>query len=383
VSLDDPDSAHGGLAPESEDTASDWASSAPGPENTAPGSGFTAAPASQGSADEAPAVAATAGSPKKRGTRRHKIIYIGVAAFVVALGIGSYITAEVYSTSKSCDSCHEMNAYYNSWSVSVHRNVECVQCHIPPGFPSFVKTKVLSLRELWVHLTGSVEPPLAVTRKIPSGNCLACHANPGNVTKGTTTFPHSAHSDAKCVDCHVRLVHRTVNPPYYVDPLTMSKCLSCHNGQSGSPPSNCGACHTPPHEARGECSNCHNTNSFFRTLAAPSSHPLALTGGHQGVACSSCHVTRAGVSNIPGTSLPQPAGLSCVSCHAVQHVGLTDCANCHTVNGFLPSTFQHPREGPHVPTGEHVLTCQNCHKVTQDYQQATCSPCHSGTPSGD
>ncbi len=83
-----------------------------------------------------------------------------------------------------------MNPYYNSWSVSVHKNTNCVQCHIPPGFPSFVKTKILSLRELWVHVFGKAEPPLAVTRKIPNSNCLACHANPPTVheeAQGDTT----------------------------------------------------------------------------------------------------------------------------------------------------------------------------------------------------
>ena len=378
---DGPDGEHAGLGPESEDTASDWVSPASGAET----------PSSKANPSGETPVAAAAGEPaakppkppKKRMSRRRKIVFIAIAAVVVVLVVASFVTAEAFSTNKSCNSCHEMNPYYNSWSVSVHKNTNCIQCHIPPGFPSFVKTKILSLRELWVHVAGTVEPPLAVTRKIPNSNCLACHANPAVEKVGTTSFPHSAHSNVKCVDCHVRLVHRTVNPPFYVTPMTMSKCLSCHTGQSGAPPSTCSTCHTPPHETRGECSNCHNTNSFSRSLAAPANHPLALTGGHEGVQCSTCHVSKPGVAVIPGTSLPKPAGLTCVSCHTVQHPGLTDCTSCHTVSGFAPSTFQHPQEGPHVPTGEHVLTCQNCHTTPQDYKQATCTPCHKGTPTGD
>ena len=385
LSPDEPTSARGGLEPESEDTASDWTSGPTGPETPPPAARPPEETAPVGTDDASttePAAATTPKPPKKRRTRRRKIVYIVIAAVIVVLAVSSYVTAEAFSTNKSCNSCHEMNPYYNSWSVSVHKNTNCVQCHIPPGFPSFVKTKILSLRELWVHVFGQAEPPLAVTRKIPNSNCLACHANPPVETKGTTSFPHAAHTTVKCVDCHVRLVHRTVTPPVYVDPMTMSQCLTCHNGKSGAPPSTCSTCHTPPHEPRGECSNCHNTNSFSRTQTAPANHPLALTGGHEGVTCASCHVSKPGVAIIPGTSLPKPAGLTCVSCHAVQHPGLTDCASCHTVAGFAQTTFQHQQVGEHIPTGDHPLTCQNCHTTLLDWAKATCTPCHKGTPSG-
>lgn len=259
LSPDEPDSAHAGLTPESEDTASDWSSGVPGPDADA--AAAVAGPAEVAGASGEPAPAPPK-PPRKRMSRRRKITLLVVAAVIVVLAVASFVTAEAFSTNKSCNSCHEMNPYYNSWSTSVHNNTKCVQCHIPPGFPSFVKTKVLSLRELWVHTFGPPEPPLAVTRKIPNSNCLACHANPGDEKTATVTFPHSTHADVKCVDCHVRLVHRSVNPPYYMDPMTMSKCLSCHTGQSGAPPSKCSTCHTAPHEARGECSNCHNMSSF-------------------------------------------------------------------------------------------------------------------------
>ena len=63
---------------------------------------------------------------------------------------------------------------------------------------------------------------------------------------GTATYgkPEYAKKESKkCVDCHVRLVHRTVTP-VYVDPMAMSQCLACHNGKSGAPPSTCSTCST-------------------------------------------------------------------------------------------------------------------------------------------
>ncbi len=315
--------------------------------------------------------------PRRRHRLRTALIIIGVV--VVVLAVASFAAAEAFSSNNACNSCHEMHPYYDSWGVSTHKSADCVQCHIPPGPGNWIKTKFLSYKELWTHLAGIEEPPVAVTRKIPRSSCLGCHPDGGGQTKGTTTFPHSAHTSVPCVDCHVRLVHRTVNPPYYHDPMLMAKCLECHNGQPGSPPSNCSTCHTQPHEFRGECGNCHGTNSFAQPT--PPDHPLPLTGGHVGVPCADCHVATPGGEVIPGTSLPVPAGDTCVSCHAVQHQGLTDCAQCHTIETFAAPTFQHPQIGPHVPTGDRGLPCQSCHP-SADYTQSSCTPCHENPPEG-
>ena len=151
----------------------------------------------------------------------------------------------------------------------------------------------------------------------------------------------------------MRLVHRTVNPPNYVDPAQMSSCLKCHNGSIA--PNKCSYCHTPPHEARGECSDCHNQLSW--TSGVMSTHPFALTGAHANVACADCHVSKPGVENLPGTNLGK-ADPACVSCHRVQHAGLTDCASCHTPTTWTNVSFKHP-----FPlTGGHAgLACNKCH----------------------
>ncbi len=324
--------------------------------------------------------AGSSGGQKRRRKHRRRTILIVIGVIIVVLAIASVATAEAFSTNAACNSCHEMNPYSDSWSVSTHKGADCVQCHIPPGSGNWLKTKILSLEELWVHVVGAHEPPVAVTRDIPRSSCLDCHPDGGGQTEGTTTFPHSAHTSVACVDCHVRMVHSTVNPPYYHDPMLMARCLKCHNGQPGSPPSNCSTCHTQPHEWRGECGSCHETNSFAAT--APPDHPLLLTGGHVGVPCADCHVARPDGEVIPGTSLPVPAGTTCVSCHAVQHQGLTDCAQCHTVESFAAPTFQHSQIGPHIPTGERRLPCQSCHPST-DYTQTSCTPCHDNPPTGD
>jgi nitrate/TMAO reductase-like tetraheme cytochrome c subunit len=291
--------------------------------------------------------------PKRRGRhRRRNWVFIIIAAVIVVLIGAAFATAEYTSRSAFCDTCHEMDPYYASWETSVHNQAECVNCHIPHGIIPFIQTKLFSFREIYVHFASTPEAPLAVTREIPDSNCLSCHPDPGEVTLGNVAFSHDMHESQDCIDCHVRLVHRTVNPPYYVPPGDMSSCLACHDGTTA--PSQCSLCHTPPHEARGECSNCHTQEGWAASAAA---HPFPLEGAHATLACTDCHVSKPGVENIPGTELAQ-ADPACVSCHAVEHPGLTDCANCHTPEGWTPATFEHP----FALVGAHAsLACTDCH----------------------
>jgi nitrate/TMAO reductase-like tetraheme cytochrome c subunit len=312
---------------------------------------------------------------RRRRLRRRWVALIIVVAVIVVLVVAAFVTAHYTSRSSFCDSCHEMDPYYASWQSSVHNTAECRNCHIPPGAIAYVQTKLFSFREVWVHITKKVEAPLAVTRQIHNASCLECHKDPGNATLGNVTFSHSIHQSQNCVTCHVRLVHRSVTPPAYVSPAAMSTCLKCHNGTIA--PGKCSTCHTPGHEPRGECSSCHNTESW---TAAGTNHPFPREGAHAGLACTDCHVAKTGVQLIPGTELPQ-ADPACISCHGDKHGGLTDCATCHTPNGWKPASFTHQQVGEHIPNGEKPLDCASCH--TSGFGSASCTPCHNGTPGGD
>jgi len=312
--------------------------------------------------------------PRKRRRRWLMALYI-IGALIVVLIIAAFVTAHYTSASSFCDSCHEMDPYYQSWQASTHSSVECRECHIPPGALPYVETKLGSFREIYVHFSSHPDAPLAVTRDIPNSNCLECHEPPPDPSLPTVTFSHDKHSGLNCISCHVRFVHTTVNPPYYQNPAAMSSCLKCHNGSIA--PDNCSYCHTAPHEVRGECSNCHEQQSWTN---ASFEHPFPPTGGHANLTCTDCHVSKPGVENIPGTQLPK-ADPACISCHGDHHNGLTDCASCHTTEGWQNTSFVHSQVGPHIPSGDKPLQCADCHK--SGYTTASCTPCHSGTPTGD
>ena len=95
--------------------------------------------------------------------------------------------------------------------------------------------------------------------------------------------------------------------------------------ESMCPARGCPSCHDPPHPAYGSCVTCHTMSSWASNFA----HPIALGGVHASFACSRCHVN--------GITSP---GVGCSSCHGSNHGGLTNCAQCHTMSGWRPSTFQ-------------------------------------------
>ena len=335
---------------------------------------MTAAAEPPTSGPEAPGPAASPHRPRKR-RRRWIIAGSVVGAVIVVLVAAAFVTAHFTSRSSFCDSCHEMNAYYASWQNSAHSGAECRDCHIPSGFVPYIEKKLGSLREIYVHLSGNPKPPLAATAEIPNANCFRCHDNPPtDPSLPNVNFAHKTHAGLTCVSCHVRLVHRTVNPPVYQNPGAMASCMQCHNGTIA--PSTCSTCHVPNHEARGECSTCHNQQTWTGTSFT---HPFAITGGHASLDCTNCHVSKIGVENVPG-SLPK-ADPACVSCHGDHHKGLSDCAKCHTPEGWQKTTFVHQQVGKHMPAGEKLLNCTDCHK--SGFTAATCTPCHSGTPTGD
>lgn len=105
-----------------------------------------------------------------------------------------------------------------------------------------------------------------------------------------------------------------------------------------------------------------------------------LEGAHAALTCESCHGL-GGFQAIPA---------DCNSCHEVHrppnHYPGQDCADCHTVWGWLvftePGGEAHICMTDHDPClpliASHDVTCSDCHGGVADYTglDATCSSCH-------
>jgi nitrate/TMAO reductase-like tetraheme cytochrome c subunit len=305
-------------------------------------------------------------------SRWWKRLAIVVGVLVLLFIGGSALAAKFTESNKFCGTdCHEMWPYRDTWAASTHKHADCVKCHIPPGPVNFVETKFFASREVWVHYTGLNKAPIKVTRHIPNSACDrgGCHTSAQTTktialgTPAPASFQHGSpgHTKQLCIACHASLVHGGAPGVVDVPPNSMANCFKCHtNG-----PTDCGYCHQAPHVDRGPCQNCHNLGAW--TGGKNFAHPQPLVGTHAQTACQTCHTKGVAV---------KPDG--CVSCHGDQHNGLPNCDSCHVLKAFIPSTFVHPQEGPHVPNGDKKLQCTACH-LNGFGQKASC-PCHGNKP---
>jgi len=153
----------------------------------------------------------------------------------------------------------------------------------------------------------------------------------------------------------------------------------------------CFACHAPLRGASAErCVACHKLADIgIRTTAGVSIRRSKSTVAfHQSLAqqdCMACHSDHAGPRLVGHAHKPFAHSFlkpqvqrQCESCHAIPqatfHQSLKkDCARCHTVTGWTPTTFNHDRF--FRLSGDHDAPCATCH-VESNFTRYTCFGCH-------
>ena len=120
--------------------------------------------------------------PPKGGDLRKLLIFVGLTTFV-NLVIGSQF---LYSAVNYMDSdafcgktCHTvMQPEYTAYSNSPHARVACVDCHIGPGAPWFVKAKISGTRQLFAvafHTYPTPIPSPVQALRPARDTCERCH----------------------------------------------------------------------------------------------------------------------------------------------------------------------------------------------------------------
>jgi trimethylamine-N-oxide reductase cytochrome c-type subunit TorC len=229
------------------------------------------------------------------------IVVVG-AACVAALFVG---TALYTDRPQFCPSCHEMQPHYDAWAAGPHKDTPCIECHVAPGYPARFTHKFVALGEVWSHFFGNRSFPLAVAPVVPDSRCVTCHEK---VPAKIGSFPHDVHAKkGGCAQCHVDTGHKVTaealqNAGVFAPDVVPARiggklarvgqgsanlpghptvsCSECHD-LSATP---CSACHQPPHEKRGECSQCHRAAAKFEF-----SHPSAGEHSWKSRTCKQCH----------------------------------------------------------------------------------------------
>lgn len=110
----------------------------------------------------------------KTSFRKHLIRSL-IVTLLILLGL-IYTSAELTSRSSFCRSCHNMKPYYASWQASNHKDVECVKCHIRPGFKGKIHAKFEGLIQLVSYVSRAYRSRVPAVN-IPDDSCLksGCH----------------------------------------------------------------------------------------------------------------------------------------------------------------------------------------------------------------
>ena len=324
---------------------------------------------------------------------------------------------EVRQARKECASCHPDHAGTSFEMIAWQEGAAAKFNHAKAGWPlegkhTEEKCEGCHTSRYRVAAAAALSP-----RKTSAGwvgletDCISCHR---------TDDAHNAKLDAQCGSCHSS--ERWTDAPNFDHdesdyPLTGKHvdvaCDACHLVKRLSPRTNtngellpvfkpvphrdCVSCHADPHKGQltAACGECHVTRGFSIIDKREFNHSATrypLKGKHAAVSCDACH----------GKNLTTkaPAFATCASCHSDPHRGEgmiagkpQDCAACHKVEGFMPSTFtvaKH-REAAYALEGKHAsVACGSCHvpgpasvgaKATRIARlripYAQCSDCHA------
>ncbi len=311
-----------------------------------------------------------------------------------------------------CSACHKVEGFKPSiFTAALHANtrfpllekhaaVVCAKCHIPHGAETIFAIKSDSC------VACHEDAHKGQFRSAPHGNkCEDCHNVKGFKPSTFTLLRHmasrfpleGAHGAILCDECHKSRMD--VHPPAPV--------------QYRFGREDCVACHTDPHHdefadrmsvlrtdgSPKECEACHTMRDWNEIAGfdhATTSFPLE--GAHRSVACESCHKApnlQPGLKNVSYKSAPTV----CSGCHEDIHGGQfsargsTDCARCHRLFKWKPSTFDHETGSAFHLAGAHKdVRCGLCHLATKEMSGKTvvmykltprdCISCHGTQETG-
>jgi hypothetical protein len=284
---------------------------------------------------------------------------------IVLLVILTAAAAEYTSRPAFCPTCHYMETFYQSWRVSAHNRVDCVECHFEPGISGTVRGKLNGLVQIvnYISLSYKKRKPWA---EIPDNTCTRSGCHERQALQDTTyefkgvNFNHKHHLEGlrrgktlKCISCHSQIVQGT-----HIE-VTASTCFNCHFKKSDDPEhkydklSNCKTCHDWKSKTKEQMANFRydHTSVVQNDIACNNCHTNVVEGnGEVGKErCFQCHFENDRLAKYNETDFIH-------STHITKHN--VKCFACHT-----PIQHKIQKIDPSSPPD-----CQSCHSKAHSYQ---------------
>jgi len=307
-----------------------------------------------------------------------------------------------------CASCHQ--ADYDREHAGSGFPTTCLDCHASNTWSGATVDHVAvsgGFDLVGPHATAACTschsiPDYGLLFPSPSGqdDCASCHQADYDREHAGSDFPTT------CLDCHASntwsgatVDHVAVSGGFdLVGPHATAACKTCHSVPdyallfpTPSDQNDCVACHQADYDREHAgsdfpttCLDCHASDTWSGATVdhVAISGGFELLGAHATATCTACH-------SIPdyGLLFPTPTGQNdCVACHQTAYDGAhggagypTDCAACHTVNAWQPSTFDHDSQYFPIYSGSHRgrwNSCNDCH-LGGNVSSFTCTTgCH-------
>ncbi len=145
------------------------------------------------------------------------IVLIATMANLVIVGTSTYEGVTYMDSAQFCGkSCHVMQPQWVAYQHSPHSHVACVECHVGPGFNSYVRAKMQGTKQLYEVAFHDYPRPITVPLNAlrPAREaCEHCH-NPRRFTGDKLVIINTFGDDEKNTEAttvlvlHLNLIHR-------------------------------------------------------------------------------------------------------------------------------------------------------------------------------
>ena len=330
---------------------------------------------------------------------RSRWFWAGVA--LLACSLLAVPAADLYyrsSRGEGCARCHEIQAQFDSWRHSTHRNLNCTDCH--------VSSTGTSLRRVFVHLSGDIPEQIHLPTAdvfAMAEKCRGCHRQEfAQWSSGAHSMTYSralaseGHNRKRllmddCLRCHgmhadgwIGSVVRPVDnkgPWKLVDPSLEDRpaipCLACHAiHREGQPLAKSehrvAAKEEVARPSLGLFDRRSRMNVRLDALLLPAifegERRIRTSPDQRQALCYQCHAPLAAAQAGSGddrTPRGVHEGISCLGCHQ-KHSQATrqscrDChprlSNCGLDVEKMDTTFGDPKS----PHNIHTAKCIDCH----------------------
>jgi hypothetical protein len=287
-----------------------------------------------------------------------------------------------------CNSCHIMNSYYASWKTSTHSNVNCLDCHLQPGFTGYIKGKINGLAQVVDCTVGRVSTKPNATIKDKSCLRSDCHSTEklvsANIDYAGIKFSHNYHIGKEVygitITCNICHSHFEGDKHFNVN---NNSCYTCHflkDGQTVVRNSELVTHDSERNERRATsneqratnmvktgCTDCHQVpNKVIKRGLVTINHADFVS---YKVNCEeSCHKKDINITSKVDDN-------TCLNCHSFSKEPNADPVALHKdhANSEKVECFACHGKVPHGQTAvasiSVMMDCQNCHSNTHQIQQ--------------